>query len=44
MAHLYGIRPWEWDGGPDSKMRYGLTLAFCRAIDRHRAEMAKGAK
>ncbi len=43
MAHLFHIRPWEWNGGPDSKLDYGTTLGLCRAIDNHRAEAKKGA-
>lgn len=39
MAHLFHIRPWEWD-----LLKYGQTLGLCRAIDRYRAEMKKGAQ
>lgn len=36
MAHLFGIRPWEWP-----LLTYGDTLGLCAAIDKYRTEAAK---
>jgi len=44
MAHLFGIRPWEWDGGERSLLGYGVTLGLVAAVDKHRAEMKKAAQ
>lgn len=44
MAHLFQIRPWEWDGKSDeSRLTYGQTLGLCAAIDKYRAEAKKNA-
>ncbi len=37
MAHLFHIRPWEWDD-----LTYGQTLGLCAAIDKYRQESKKG--